>query len=221
MIDTTLFEEQFDDIVKEYESLEAQSKEYDLSDVLCRKDVMALQARCLAAIDQVVGCRSVYYDSAKRILDENAYSWVHLQGLIGIVKALLINLRKGYVKTLEELVHADVFADFLEMAEHLLSNGYKDAAAVIIGSSLEAHLRNLATKLGVSLVDSSGRTKKADTLNADFVKAGGYNKLEQKNVTAWLDLRNKAAHGKYAEYDLQHVKAMLLSVRDFIARNPA
>jgi hypothetical protein len=32
----------------------------------------------------------------------------------------------------------------LEMASYLLAEGYKDAAAVLVGSSLEGHLRNLA-----------------------------------------------------------------------------
>ena len=37
-------------------------------------------------------------------------------------------------------------------------------------------------------------------LNANLVKADTYTKLDQKLITAWLDLRNKAAHGKYDEY---------------------
>jgi len=184
-------------------------------------DVRTLETRSLSAIVQIDGHGSPYYDSARRVLAQDDRPWIHLAGLIGAVKSLLFDLRKGYLKKREEMIHADVFADFLEMAEHLSDNGYKDAAAVIIGSTLETHLRKLATKLGVSLLHTSGTSKKADTLNADIVKAVGYNILEQKSITAWLDLRNKAAHGKYEEYDLNQVKLMLQSVRDFITRNPA
>lgn len=53
----------------------------------------------------------------------------------------------------------------------------------------------------------------ADVLNADLCKVGAYNKMEQKNVTAWLDLRNKAAHGHYAEYDQAHVESLVRDVR--------
>ncbi len=35
------------------------------------------------------------------------------------------------------------------MAEHLLDEGYKDAATVIAGSSLEPHLRQLCQKSGI------------------------------------------------------------------------
>jgi uncharacterized protein (DUF2164 family) len=47
----------------------------------------------------------------------------------------------GYLQSVVELVHADIFADFLEMADYLLQQGYKDPAAVITGSVFGAHLR--------------------------------------------------------------------------------
>jgi len=40
----------------------------------------------------------------------------------------------------------------------------------------------------------------------------------QKNVTAWLDLRNKAAHGKYDEYNRQQVQLMHQAVFEFMTR---
>jgi polyhydroxyalkanoate synthesis regulator phasin len=60
--------------------------------------------------------------------------------------------------------------------------------------------------------------ERSESLNADLVKAGKYTVSEQKQVTAWLDLRNKAAHGKYSEYVKQQVGLMLDGVRDFIFR---
>jgi hypothetical protein len=96
----------------------------------------------------------------------------------------------------------------------------KNAAAVIAGSTLEVHIKQLCAKHSVS-TQSNGKPKKADTLNADLVKASAYSKLDQKNVTAWLGLRNDAAHGNYKEYDKQQVKLLINSIRDFITRNPA
>jgi hypothetical protein len=55
-------------------------------------------------------------------------------------------------------------------------------------------------------------------MNDDLVKAGVYDKLEQKNVTAWLDLRNKAAHGEYSKYDKRHVEDLSRSVKNFLTR---
>jgi hypothetical protein len=133
-------------------------------------------------------------------------------------------LAAGYVRSQRELLHAELFADFLEMAQHLLNEGYKDAAAVIAGSSLEVHLRQLCQKSGITCEATSGGSttpKKADRLNSDLAAASTFSKLDQKNVTAWLDLRNKAAHGKYAEYETPQVNLLIGGIRDFITRNPA
>lgn len=109
------------------------------------------------------------------------------------------------------------------MAEHLLDSDYKDPAAVMIGSVLEEHLKQLCNKNGIDttiIKDGKNLNMKADRLNNDLAKKGIYNKLDQKNVTAMLDLRNKAAHGNYSKYDTNQVRLMYQSVFDFITRNP-
>ncbi|HEY5489449.1 MAG TPA: hypothetical protein VIK00_06380, partial [Candidatus Limnocylindrales bacterium] len=71
------------------------------------------------------------------------------------------------------------------MADHLANQGYKDAAAVIAGSSLEAHLRQLAQAAGLATDAADGHPKKADALNSELAKAGAYGKLDQKAITSW------------------------------------
>ena len=148
-----------------------------------------------------------------------------LSMIVGVVEALHADLKAGYLKTISELIHGEVFGDFLEMADHLLENGYKDAAAVIAGSTLEAHLRQLCQKFGVEIeaVDGKGNLhpKKADRMNSDLARAKAYSKLDQKSVTAWLDLRNNAAHGEYDKYSLEQVVLLNQWLRGFISRNPA
>jgi hypothetical protein len=143
------------------------------------------------------------------------------QLLFGVLSALRASYESGFLTTVTELVHADMFADFLSMAEHLLSEGFKDPAAVLVGGVLEGHLRSLCTKHGLPMTDANGEPKKASVMNDDLARAKAYEKLDQKSVTAWLDLRNKAAHGKYAEYDTSQVDLMLRSVQGFLTRHPA
>lgn len=138
----------------------------------------------------------------------------------GILTALKQAYETGFLTRYEELIHADLFSDFVEMAEHLLQEGYKDPAAVIIGSVLEEHLRQLCTKSRISL-DNAGKPKKGDQLNADLAAANVYSKLDQKSITSWLDLRNKAAHGKYGEYTKEQVDLLQQGVRNFMVRVPA
>ena len=140
------------------------------------------------------------------------------------VNAVRDAVANGYLVTAREMIHGEVFGDFLEQSAYLLDHGYKDPAAVIGGGVLESHMRNLCERHGIDITESIGsdtRPKKAETMNADLAKAGAYDKLQQKNITAWLDLRNKAAHGEYGKYVDQEVRLMLAGIRDFVTRFPA
>ncbi|MFI1414533.1 hypothetical protein ACH4Y0_32095 [Streptomyces sp. NPDC020707] len=118
-----------------------------------------------------------------------------------------------------ELVRADTYSDYLEMVDALLAKGYKDAAAVITGTSLEIHVRALCVKNSVTST-VAGKPKKADTMNADLKKAGIYDGLQQKQITAWMDLRNKAAHGNYGDYDAAQVRLFIDGVQAFLMKYP-
>lgn len=214
------FISQLDEVISEYENAQRRSRHDDCSDVLSDVDVRELETRCLAVIERAGGQSSTYVSRAQNILQSKGHAWGHLAALIGIAKSLRHDLDKDYLKSFEELVRGDLFSDYLEMADHLNETGYKDAAAVIAGSTLEAHLKQLCSKFGVATFSGS-KSKKADTLNADLVKANAYTKLDQKSVTAWLGLRNDAAHGNYKKYTKDQVALLIANVRDFILRHPA
>jgi len=52
-------------------------------------------------------------------------------------------------------------------------------------------------------------------MNIELAKAGIYNALWQKKITALADLRNKAAHGKWTEFTEKDVEDMIRGVRRF------
>lgn len=180
-----------------------------------------LRSSSLSFIEAVFGKEHSYYrEFDKGVKDTSHYYTRHA---LGILTAIRAELAGGWVRTTRGLVSAEVFADLLEMAEYLLAENYKDAAAVMTGSVLEEHLRQMAVKYNVPTEETKGsRTvhRKASVINADLVKSGAYNKLDEKNVTSWLDLRNKAAHGDYGSYTKAQVELLLPSVRDFIGRHP-
>lgn len=141
---------------------------------------------------------------------------------INILTAIKTEIENDWLLSLRQLISSEIFADFMEMSRHFLDLDYKDPAAVMIGSTLEEHLRLLCNNYSVEVnFEKSGNTipKKANLLNAELVKAGAYGVLEQKSVTAWLDLRNRAAHGKYDEYTKQQVELMYQGVLNFIITN--
>jgi hypothetical protein len=219
-MDITFFITQLENIVKEYNDLISKSQHDDGSDNISDTKAEEIKIRILTSIARATGKHSIYFEESKRVLEAKTYIHMHLKKLIGITNSVINDIKSGYLVGIEELVHSNIFSDFIEMAEYLLSNGYKDAAAVIAGSTLESHIKLLCDKFNVS-IEYNGKIKKADTLNADLVKASAYNKIEQKSITAWLGIRNDAAHGNYTEYNSDQVKNMIIGIRDFIMRNPA
>jgi hypothetical protein len=143
--------------------------------------------------------------------------YAHLCEIGGALKGLRHALEAGLLQDLRRLLQADIFADFLEMAEHLLSEGYKDASAVMIGGVLEDTLRKLSASNNLPLLTTAGKPLTIEPLNVNLAKAGIYSPLTKKQVTSWADLRNNAAHGDYTKYTADEVKQMLLFVQRFCA----
>jgi len=116
----------------------------------------------------------------------------------------------GYLFNVRGLVKAEVLEDAFEQARELLSSGYKDPACVLVGVVLETTLKELCTRHRIALA-------KLDKMNADLCKAEIYNMAKQKQITAWTELRNKAAHGEWTEYNNDDVRDFLDGVQRFMA----
>ena len=195
-INSTLLQ-QLEKLEIKFEELREKAKESNLTGGTITVDsISEFITGARAAITRIAGENSAYMAELEAARATKQWIGSHAIRIAGIIRQLKQDLGDGYLSSTRELLHAETFADFLEMAAHLLSGGYKDAAAVIAGSSLEVHLRNLAAKHSLS-VELNGKPKKADQLNSELASASAYSKLDQKNVTAWRDLRNKAAHGHY------------------------
>ena len=163
---------------------------------------------------------SAYRGEAQRIHDGKKHSSSRAVELLGVAQALRDDYAAGQMRSVEELVHADVFSDFLDMAKELLDKGFKDPAAVVAGSVLEEQLRQLAGKAGIAVEGADGKSKKAETLNVELGKQV-YASAQQKAVTAWLGLRNDAAHPGDKQHAASEVALLIESVRDFTLRHPA
>ena len=223
-MESKLITDNLDSIIGEYDSLLVRSTCDDCSDVMSETKAIEIITRASAAVDRATPRGSAYRRQIEDILVENSYEHYKVQLLVGVLQALSADIKRGYLQTLEQLVHGELFGDFLDMAQHLVESGYKDPAAVVAGSSLEGHLRQLAKLASVDVIRTTQNRqepKKAEALNAELAKVGSYSVMDQKNVTAWLDLRNKAAHGNYAEYEKGQVSIMIDGIRDFITRVPA
>ena len=217
------FLNQIDELKEEFSMLKASARYNDLSDHPIDK-IISLRIRIVTSITRIAGNTSEYYMKIKDIEDRtDIHDHEKLKYFIGPLDALYQDIQNDYIKTLSELIHGDVFSDYLDMADYLLNESYKDAAAVIAGSTLEEHLRKLCQKSGISTQIQGKRglkPKKADAMNSEIAKQNIYTKSEQKQVTAWLGIRNDAAHGNYVNYSNNEVKLLIIGLRDFFIRNP-
>lgn len=147
------------------------------------------------------GCEHSYYQDA----------------LVGqsVLKAAKEDIEAGYLKSLESMVAADIFTDFMEMAEHLLASGYKDPAASLIGAVLEDGLGKICAENGITLKSREN----ISSLNKKLADKNIYNRIIQRSIHAWNELRDHADHGNFGEYDTEMVKQMLDGVRDFLGKH--
>jgi hypothetical protein len=213
---------EIDATLAEYQGLAAKSHNDDYSDQPDR-DVARVATRLASAVNRLAPPGSYFRQNLEAIEAENrgGYPGFKMDKLVGALTALKEEYQLGHFRSFAELVHADTAGSFIEMARDLHGQGYKDPAVVIAGSVLEQHLRDLCTKNQISLIQANGGHKKADTLNAELAKTNVYGLTDQKSVTAWLGLRNDAAHGRYSTYTQQQVLSMIQAVEDFMARHPA
>jgi uncharacterized protein (UPF0332 family) len=167
---------------------------------------------CLNILGRVFGRDSDHYTRFKELAsDFEIHSRV--KKAWAVLKAAKDDYEHGYLFDTRVLLQAEVFDDFLEQAKHLFDNGYHAPAAVIAGSVLEDGLRKLCVRKAIALPPKP----KLDTMNAELAKAGAYNVLVQKKITALADLRNKAAHGKWTEFTTGDVEQMITQIRSFMA----
>ncbi|MBI2470698.1 MAG: hypothetical protein HYV59_05575 [Planctomycetes bacterium] len=187
------------------------------------EELSAVASRGGQLIRRLYGQDSQYKHNLQKILDRPYFTsmhsndFKHISELTGILKGVQHDIKSGLLSDLRRLLNAEIFADFLDMSEHLLNEGYKDAAAVILGAVIEDSLRKLADGNGVSTTTANGKNLTIDPLNVALAKKGVYGPLVQKQITTWANLRNDAAHAHFEKYDADQVKQMLLFVQKFCA----
>lgn len=172
-------------------------------------------------IDRLYGSESQYTKMLQSVLHIKDFTqmhsnhYAHVAQLAGIFKAVKHDIESGILIDFRRLVQAELFSDFLEMAEYLANEGYKDASAVILGAVLEDALRKMSDSRGIGTSNAHGKPLAMDAMNVQLSKSGAYNALVKKQVTSWSNLRNDAAHGRYDGYDAEQVKQMILFVQKF------
>jgi hypothetical protein len=139
-------------------------------------------------------------------------NWEEFKDLKAIFLAAQEDYEGGYLRSIRNLVQAEVFSSELDQARELLATGYKAAAAVVAGIVLETGLRRMCQDRSLDL-------GKLDRMNAALSKNGVYSLLVQKRITALADIRNNAAHGHPDQFNERDVLDMISYVENFLSEH--
>jgi len=156
------------------------------------------------------GDESIHYRNFTKHADDFDGYESGLQVCRAILTAAREDYVGGYLFDVRALAKAEVLSDALAQGRELLAAGYKDPACILARVALEVALAEAADKRGIA-------RGKIDKMNAELCKAGHYNMAKQKQVTAWADIGNKAAHGEWDAYTDNDARAMLDGVEGVVA----
>lgn len=158
------------------------------------------RAQALSFLTDFLGPDHTYTSTFKAATDSGGYvSSVH--GGVGILKAVLEDVDHGYIETVRQLITAEVWSDLFDQAMYLLNRGYEAPAASLAGALLENGLRSVAESKGVPAKDGDN----LPSLNQKLADKGIYNRLTQKKVSFWTDVRNAADHGRFDQVNSRDV----------------
>ncbi len=172
----------------------------------------ALAAQAGSAIAAIAGKDSDYYKFMETDVDRAGSPEDGTHYIREALTALRSDVEAGYLRRTADLIAADVFGDFLDMAEHLLTQNYHVPAASLIGAVLEDGVKRLAVRNDLAVKprdDLSG-------VNHRLADKGVYSNLVRKQVEVWSAVRNHADHGEFDNVKPADVQDMYTGVVRFL-----
>jgi hypothetical protein len=178
----------------------------------------------LSLLDQIIPPKSVH----RKLLDEKIIvPWeAHdkLNTRIERLKGLKKDFQKGLLADFGLEIEAAIAGDYMGQAEQLLAEGQSGKydhvpAAVLAGAVLEKSLRTLCDKQSpsISTVNNNGKPLTLTPLIDVLKKNNVFNELTAKQLRAWADIRNSAAHGQFDEFNRSQVDLMIQGINNFLA----
>ena len=169
---------------------------------------------CLNTIEVITGKKSVFYESFphkyvdhfERTFDEA------MSHYLSVLRALAEELQMGFLYGVEMLVARDMLDTIIEETKALLRVKYKDAAAIYCRVILETSVKKLCDNNKISY----RKKEKLGSLSDKLRKKGFLNLPEWRQIQAWTDIGNSAAHGKFSDYTEDDVKNMLNGIENFV-----
>lgn len=171
------------------------------------------RAQAESALIDTFGERHAYTRSFNELGRKTSHYVASSQ--VGVLCGVIEAITHDELDSLTSLVVANIFADLMEMADHLHQTNYHVPAASLSGAVLEDALRRLCAARSVSFASKDG----IDALNKKLASAGVYDNFTASSIDAWRHLRNDADHGHFQRVLPANVATMLEGVRRLLTQH--
>lgn len=134
-----------------------------------------------------------------------------VQELASVLTSFLADADAGLLSSVADQARAETFDDFLDHATSSLRSSKKNESGVIAGVVFEDTLRRICRKLGI--------VEKGQKLDALITELAGRNELtgvKAKRARAAADVRTKATHAQWDEFELDDVRSTIEFTRELI-----
>ena len=177
---------------------------------------------CVALVSQVVR-RGTALERTVEGFQQINNNRANLEWGISTLKAIKEDFERGFTGDLLVQVETEIAADYMGQAERLLKEGQSGRydhvpAAVLAGAVLEKALRTRCWQHQppIPTTKPDGDPKTLNPLIDDLKKAGVFNEAKAKQLRAWADIRNHAAHGEFDQFDRGDVEQMISGINNFL-----
>lgn len=132
---------------------------------------------------------------------------------IGVLKSIKTELTLGLIDNIEKEITGELFGDFISMAKAVMSDNYKDAAAVLASAAIEDILKRYASMNNLD-IEGKDMSEVISALKAKSLLQGPQASL----VTSYVKLRNKAFHAEWDKIDKPEVQSLISFAEEFLIK---
>ncbi len=147
-----------------------------------------------------------------------------IQFVIQLLQSIREDFSEGFLNDLIHQIEMKISSDYMEQAESLVEEKTGSTlnhipAAVLAGAVLEKRLKQLCLEQipEIPLFTDGGKPKTMNPLIEDLKKAGSVSGTRAKELKAWADIRNNAAHGNFESIVRSEVERMITGIKAFLS----
>lgn len=164
-------------------------------------------------VGTAAGCRGPYHNQANGLASapgrERTYKST-VEKMLGVLTSLKADFERGFLRSIEHVVVAETFDQFLEHADDYCRANRKTEASVLVSAVFEDAVRRLADKHQLA------RDKKMEPLIDDLVRADVIPPVTARRFKTAAGLRNKATHADWDAFSLEDVQEAVRTTRQVV-----